>query len=767
MKRDFLNYKYIILLLIFSSCSATKFVPEGKFLLDDVKIVSENKEVKSSSLQNYVRQKPNSKWFSLIKVPLYTYSLSGKDSTKWFNKFLRKIGDPPVVYDDASTIRSKEELRKALNNMGYMGASVSVEEKISNKKLKLTYKLNPGRAYHIRSINYDIKDKKIESYLERDSLYTTLQENMIFDVNVLDEERERITNYLLRRGYYKFNKEYIAYTADTVQNTYLVDLTLHILQDNSTDTILSDHYQYRINRVNFILDDDASKTSSVFDININDSIHYNGMPIYFKDRPFLRPRTLFDNTRIFPGRLYNDQLVQTTYSLFGRLRALKYTNIRFRERQVGDSTVLDAYIMLTRGKYKSVTAELEGTNSAGDLGAAASLSFQHRNLFRGSETFTIKLRGAYEAITNRGNNNDNYIEYGAETSLNFPSFMFPFLSSDFKRRIRATSEVGVKYNSQMRPEFSRTIASASWSYKWTQRQRSQHTIDLIDLNYVYMPWISDEFRKEYIENSTNSILKYNYENLLIARTGYSFNYNSVGNLRSNRNENSYTIRANVESAGNLLYGISKLIKQKPNADNNYTVGNIAYAQYIKGDFDFAKNITIDERNSFAFHFGLGIAYPYGNSTMLPFEKRYFSGGANSVRGWSVRSLGPGKFKGNDEKIDFMNQSGDIKLDMNIEYRTHLFWKLQGAAFIDAGNIWTIRNYEEQPEGQFKFNSFYKEIAVSYGLGIRFDFDFFVLRFDGGMKAINPAYTTKKEHFPIIRPKFSRDFAFHFAVGYPF
>ena len=213
-----------------------------------------------------------------------------------------------------------------------------------------------------------------------------------------------------------------------------------------------------------------------------------------------------------------------------------------------------------------------------------------------------------------------------------------------------------------------------------------------------------------------------------------------------------------------MYAASKLAHSTPKGDKGFVLANIPFAQYIKGDFDFAKNFVIDPRNSFVFHIGVGVAYPYGNSRALPFEKRYFSGGANSVRGWSVRDLGPGVFPGDG---NFMNQSGDVKLDASIEYRTRLFWKFRGAVFVDAGNIWTLRDYKDQPGGKFEFNKFYKQIAVAYGLGLRLDLDFFVLRFDGGMKAVNPVYNTKKEHFPIIHPKFSRDFAFHFAVGYPF
>lgn len=767
------GYLYTLLsftiLTLLTSCSATKFVPDGSYLLDEVKITTDNKEVKPSALKMYVRQNPNAKWFSLIKMQLYVYDLSGRDSSKWYNKFFRKIGDAPVIYNEKEAKRSQEEITKAVHNLGFMGASVERVTKTKKKKLKLYYKVNTGNPYIVRTLHRDIQDDKIRKYMQNDSVNSLLKTGMLFDVNILDAERQRITDNLLRNGYYKFNKEYISYTADTVRNTYLVDLTLHLHPYRSrTDDTLKAHNQYRIHKINFITDYDVLHSSALSSIEINDSIHYNGYPIYYKDKLYLRPKLLTDNLQFFPGNLYNERDVQRTYSNFGRLQALKYTNIRFFETSMGDSTLLNCYVMLTKSKHKSVSFELEGTNSAGDLGAAASVSFHHRNLFRGSETFMMKFRGAYEAITGLQGDyrNNNYTEYGVETSINFPSFLFPFLDSDFKRKIRATTEFGLQYSYQLRPEFSRTIASASWSYKWTQRLRAQHRIDLIDIGYLYLPWISNQFREDYINKGQNHIFEYNYKNRLIVRMGYSYNYNSAGSSLVNNtiSANSYSIRANIESAGNILYAFSKATGMRKNADNEYAILGIPYAQYLKGDFDFAKNIRIDDRNSLAFHIGLGVAVPYANAKTIPFEKQYFSGGANSVRGWSVRDLGPGSFPGDG---NFLNQSGDIKLDASIEYRSKLFWKLQGAVFIDAGNIWTIRDYTNQPGGVFKFNEFYKQIAVAYGLGIRLDLDFFVLRFDGGMKAINPAYKIQKDHWPIIHPSFSRDFAFHFAVGYPF
>ena len=771
MKKGFRYAIYAVVVLLSASCSSTKYVPDGSYLLDEARIQTDTKGIKPSNLSIYVRQKPNAKWFSLIKTQLYVYNWSGRDSTRWINRTLRKLGDAPVIYSDKETNRTSEEMTKAMQNMGYMGAMVEPVRQVKKKKLKLVYKVTAGKPYKVRTLKYDIQDDKIGEYMQQDSVATLLSEDMYFDVNILDAERQRITNYLLQNGYYKFNKDYISYTADTVRNTYLVDLTLHLapyrlLNEEKTQN----HHQYTINKVNFITDYNVLESSALSSVEVNDSLHYKGFPIYYKDKLYLRPKVLTNNLRITPGTLFNEQDVQRTYSNFGRLQALKYTNIRFFETQQEDSTKLNAYVLLTKSKHQSVSFEIEGTNSAGDLGAAASVSFQHRNLFKGSETFMFKVRGAFEAVSalqGSGAHNQNYTELGAETTINFPRFMFPFLSNDFKRRIRATTEFGLQYSYQMRPEFTRIVASAGWSYKWgVQRQRSQHRIDLLDINYLYMPWIDPTFKENYLEKDENYILRYNYDDRLIVRTGYSYTYNSAGQALMNNSVmgNSYTIRFNFESAGNLLYAAAQIARMKKNEKDEYTLLNIPFAQYLKGDFDFAKNVVIDNRNSLAFHFGAGIAIPYGNATIIPFEKRYFSGGANSVRGWSVRNLGPGSFPGDG---NFLNQSGDIKLDASIEYRTRLFWKFRGAIFVDAGNIWTLRDYKDQPGGKFKFNEFYKQIAVAYGLGLRMDLDFFVLRFDAGMKAIDPVYKKGKGRYPIIHPDFGRDLTFHFAVGYPF
>lgn len=765
MRKRWLHYISPLLLWMTASCSVSKFIPEGEYLLDDVKVVSDDKAVKPSDISGYNRQNPNSSWFSLVKVPMHIYSLSGTDTTRWINRFIQKLGDKPVIFDEEAAERSREDMQSALHNMGYMQADVRLRKETRKKKLRLKYLVHPGPAYRISHWDYDIQDDSVRRYMAGYASQL-MHEGMRFDVNTLDQERQQMTNHLQDRGFYRFNKEYVTCTADTVRGTHLVDLTFHIAPYDATSH--TTHARYRIGEVNVVTDFDMTRAMRQ-DFARFDSLHYKGLNIFYRERPFLKPEVLSQNIAITPDSFYSDSRLQHTRSSLGRLHAIKYTDIRFQE-DAADSTRLDCHVLLSRNKVNSFSAELEGTNSAGDLGAAASLSYQNRNLFNGSELFTFKVRGAYEAVTGlQGYSNENYVEYGVEASINFPRFLFPFISAEIRQRTQATSEIGIQFNSQERPEFGRRAASVTWGYRWTYKRKWQHRVDVLDLNYVYMPWISSTFREEYLDNpeNSNSILRYNYENLLIMKAGYGFTYHSDGRESRTASNNSYSIRFNIESSGNLLYAFSHMLNATRNEDHQYTVANIAYAQYIKTDIDFTKSFRIDHRNSIVFHVGMGVAYPYGNSRILPFEKRYFSGGANSVRGWSVRRLGPGSFAGNDRNIDFINQSGDIKLDLNLEYRTKLFWKLNGAFFVDAGNIWTIRDYEEQPGGAFRFDSFYKQIAVSYGLGLRFDFDYFILRFDAGMKAVNPAYRNSKEHYPLIHPDFGRDFAFHFAVGYPF
>lgn len=710
------RYSYIpfSILLLTTACSTGKYVQEGEYILDKVAVVSDQSDYNASPLSQYVRQKEKPKLFSLFRNP-----------------FSRK----PVIYDTLQARLSCQDLMTAMQNEGYMNAGVSLYTETKGKKLKATYLLHPGQPFLIGKVNYDIQDEGILQLLHLDQpANQQIKPGMRFAVEALDNERKRIAGLLSDNGYFRFNKDFIHFAADTIMGRKDIALTLQLRKykpNNNSPEV--DHTRYLIRDV-------------LFQSNDSDRIH-------------LRKQVLLNATAIKEGRPYDASALQRTYNNFARLQAVKYTNIKFAE--VPDTNLLDCHIQISTNKPSTISFQPEGTNTAGDLGAAASITYTNRNLFHGSEQLSIEFRGAYEAITGlEGYQDQNYTEFSVETKLVFPRFLAPFLSKSFRRRQTASSEWAVSWDFQNRPEFHRRVFSSAWRYRWSEpKHHLNYRFDLLDLNYVYMPWISSTFKRDYLDNAENRnvILRYNYEDIFIMKTGFTVSYTDGVDA----------VRANFESAGNLLNGVSKGFGFKTNSQGQHTLFNIAYAQYVKFDFDYTHLFQFDKRNALALHAGLGVAYPYGNSTVLPFEKRYFSGGANSVRGWSVRELGPGKFKGTDGRIDFINQTGDVKLDLNAEYRSSLFWKLQGALFIDAGNIWTLRNYAEQPGGQFKFTEFYKQIAASYGMGLRLNFDYFILRFDVGMKAINPAYESEKEHWSIIHPKLSRDFDFHFAVGLPF
>ena len=708
------SFSILFVPIVLGACSVSKHVPEGEYILNKVEVRSDQKSYDAGTLKPYIRQKEAPKLFSLFKNP-----------------FSRK----PVIFDTLQARQSCQDLRVAMQNQGYLQAGVSLYTTTKGKKLDALYELHPGEPFRIGKLTYVIEDEEVRDVLNQvGEDQRLLKPGMRFSVEALDAERKRLARLLADSGYFRFNKDFIQYDADTIEGEKDIDLKLHLLKYKaSNNQPATDHPRYWIRQVNFLSNDTSS-------------IH-------------LCHQVLLNATAVKEGEPYSASDLQRTYNNFARLQAVKYTNIRFIE--VPDTNQLDCNIQISTNKPHTLSFQPEGTNTAGNLGAAASLTYTNRNLFRGSEQLSLELRGAYEAIKGlEGYIDQNYTEYSAEAKLTFPRFLAPFLSKSFRRRQTANSELSVSWDMQNRPEFYRRVFSTAWRYRWSEpKHHLNWRFDLLDLNYVYMPWISATFKKDYLDDvdNRNAILRYNYEDLFIMKIGFGLSYNNGVDA----------MRANFETAGNLLNGVAKSFGLKKNGEGQYTLFNIAYAQYAKFDFDYTHLMQFDKRNALALHAGFGIAYPYGNSRVLPFEKRYFSGGANSVRGWGVRELGPGKFRGTDGRIDFINQTGDLKLDLNAEYRTSLFWKFQGAFFVDAGNIWTLRNYEEQPGGQFKLDEFYKQIAVAYGLGLRLNFDYFILRFDMGMKAINPAYETEQEHWAIVHPRLSRDFAFHFAVGFPF
>lgn len=701
----------IIMVIGVSSCNESKYITDDDLVLKKVHVLSNTKDVQPSIYKQYVKQLPSTRMFGLVKYP-------------------------PVAYNESLTRMSQDNMTQMMQNQGYLHARTLVDTiHCKERDMEVSYILDAGEPFFIRSLRFDIEDSELLSKSRALLEGSLINVGDQFSVDRLDEERKRITAYLNQRGYYHFNKDFINFSVDSVRGSKELDVTMHLLQYRANNNEnLRNHPCYHVGKVNFLPGDST------------------GMHI--------RQHQLKDNMWIREGELYNSENLRQSYGNFGRLQAVKYTNIRLHERP--DTALVDCDVQLMTHRPSLISFTPEGTNTAGDLGAAATLSYQNRNLFRGSELLSVELRGAYEAIRGlEGYQNDDYVEFGGEVRLQFPRLVLPFARHSYITRVRATSELSFSSNRQSRPEFRRQVTRATWRYTWQKIKNSNTQLrwDVLDINYIRMPWISQTFKENYLDDPTNrnAILRYNYQDLFIMRMGAS--------AAVRKGNTAYKI--SIESAGNFLGMMMPLFRGTKTNEGYYSLFNVAYAQYAKMDVDLSHLVKIDNSNELAMHFALGVACPYGNSSILPYEKRYFSGGANSVRGWAVRGLGPGKFRGTDGRIDFINQTGDVKLDMSVELRTFLFWKFYSAFFIDAGNIWTLRYYKDQPGGQFRFSEFYKQIAVAYGLGLRMNFSYFFLRFDAGMKAINPAYENEKEHYSVIHPKLSRDFAFHFAVGMPF
>lgn len=763
---------------IATGCSSSKFLQPGESVLSDVKLTADTRQVSPGNYRSYVRQEPNSRWFTLFKVPLGIYCWSRADSVrgnKGLSKIWRKMGEAPVIYDSQLTRYSQGNLQRALEADGFLHARVDTLVSRNRHKTRVEFVLKPGVRYYISRLTYDFDDEGVHRDFSADSAATLLRQGMPLNLNTLSDERTRIIQALHNRGYFYLNKDFITYDIDTLRASQGARVTLRFALPAGADTLRA-YVPQRFRQVRVVEDnrEGATPTDPATPLS-SDSLDYRGLRFVYRGKPYINKRVFVYHVTPRPDSLYSETAVQNTYGSLNALPAISYTTLRMHPVE-GSLDELDCNILVRHNKTHTLGMEVEGTNTSGDLGAALALTYANRNLFGGSEQFSFKLRGAYEAITGlEGYANQNYTEGSAEATLRFPTLLLPFVDINSKRTLKATSDAQVMYDLQDRPEFHRRVLTGTWSYRWgrTTNPNWQHRYDLISVNYVYMPWISDTFRRDYLEGEDPhySVLRYSYENLFIMKTGYSFVYNS---LREAANQptglyhtNGYQVKLGVEVAGNLLYGISRAMHKSRGSSGSYELFGIAYSQYAKIDFDFAKSAVLSENNSLAFHIAMGFGLPYGNSTILPYEKRYFAGGANSVRGWSVRGLGPGSYKGKDGKVDFINQTGNLKLDLSVEWRTYLFWKLHGAFFIDAGNVWNTRSYPDMQGALFRFDSFYKQIAVAYGLGLRFNFNYFILRLDGGMKAIDPAVPSGRLHYPISKPNMKRDFALHFAVGLPF
>lgn len=747
---------YFFVVLILTSCNLTKHVPEGEYLLDRVKINTDANDIRKDELSEYLRQTPNSRVFGVFKMQLGIYNLSGKDTSKWINRSLRKIGDEPVLLNRIQTRISIQQLQQLYKNKGYMYALVDTIITYKEKKAKVEYLIKSNKPYRLGRYLVQLENDVL-SAIASDTSRSVIRPDMLFDTDQFEAERNRITSQFRELGYYNFNKEFLIYNADSALRQHKVNVNL-VLRDEANPRInpkaKSIFNRYNIRSVTFFNRRDLSSSANASNTQKFDTVEARGFTLIGDGNDEININSLIHNTYINPGTIYNDVSVEKTYTALNMLGAVKYVNINFKEV---DENNLDCQVVIVPSKTVSMSVEAEATYTDGFWGVGGNLGMVDRNFLRGAEMLSVQGSGALE-----WQNNVLAQEWGAQVGLRFPVFTMPFLNYETRRNLHANTELNTSYIYQFRPgEFTTINLGGGLKYRWL-RTRYIHNFELANLSYVYFPSFSEEFRQTYL--NTGRYNKYNYEDHFILRMGYSGSYTSFNAARPLRDYS--TTRYSIESAGNLLYGINNILGSKK-TDDAYRIFNIRYAQYVRMEYNTTRHQIFDASNRFVFHLGAGVGLPYGNAEVIPYERRFYAGGANSVRGWSESTLGPGVYDTPDSLIirtrDY-NKVGDIKLDLSMEYRAKMFWVLEGAAFLDAGNIWTIRNYKEQEGGVFDPTTFLKQLAIAYGAGLRLDFSFFIFRFDVGVRLFDPVRTRREQWR--IKPD-AGDFAFHLAIGYPF
>jgi outer membrane protein assembly factor BamA len=770
LHRRILHIITLIIPVLFYSCNATKYVPADQFLLNNYKIESGDGEYNKKALDDYIKQKPNKRIF-FWKFYLSLYNLSSPQKENGFHNWLRRIGEPPVVYDQGLRDKSAEQLQLYMNNKGFYHALVTDTTLYKKRRAKVVYRVIPNQPYRIRDITYFFHDASLASLIIADTVSSKIKRGELFDVDLLQEERVRIEQAVRDSGYYEFNRDYIYFEVDSSLKSQQVDITLGIrnysTQDRLGNTIHTDHPVYHIRDVFLVTDyNPASSRRNQDSASLaRDTLFFDSVYVVYSKKPIIRPGVITQKNYIMPDQLFDASNVQRTYRNLSSLSASKMVDIRFTETDPG-SRLLDCSVFVSPATRQSYTLKVEGTNSGGNIGAAANIGYTHRNLFGGSEQFDLSFMGAIETLKESATTTDTtdggglnlMQEFGVEARLRIPKFLLPFKSDRFIRKFNPQTNIRLSYNYQKRPDYIRTLANASFGYDWKGSDKMVHRVYPMEASLVLTPFKDSSFIK-WLEGK---YLYYSYEPHLIIDMRYSMTWS---NKKLLKNQTFQDVRLNLETAGNLLYGGFKWFAPEP-GDNNYQLLGVDFAQYAKADIDFRSYNFLYEDVSLVLRGFAGVGFAYLNSSAMPFEKQYFSGGANSIRAWQVKGLGPGSYHDPEESA-YPNQTGDVKLEANMEYRFKLFWKLEAAVFLDVGNIWSLSAEDDREGAGFKLTGFYKQLAVGTGLGTRAIFSFFIFRLDLGIPLRSPFPIEGSNWLPGNAGISGKDLTLNLAIGYPF
>ena len=769
----------VVLLILNTSCNPTRYVKQQEYLLNKVKVDCDCKQnnINKEELESYIKQKPNTRIINSFRFHLGVYNLfnRGKER-KWKSKIKEVVGEEPVIYDPYLEEKTCNQFRLFLNNKGFFNSLIKDSVRLKNKKASIIYFVKANKAYTINNIQFAIPDTFLGNVLKDTANKTLIRRNRRYDVDELQKERLRITSILKNNGYYDFSKEFIEYEVDSALNSYQVNIVLKInnyqIKTADNKTITTFHKKFKINHVYIFPDFDPAKALqnqaeyfSGFDTLMCDSYYFLGKGPYT-----LKPKTITKSLFVNTGDLYRISNIEESYKHLSELQQFKLINIQFSSGLQGTEIsgadtfrLLDCNIQLTPFTRQSYEYEVEGKNSSGNFGVGGNVKYHHKNLFKGAENFDFKVAGSLEIQTNVvGNEGQNFlpntVEYSTEARLNLPEFLLLVKLDKFYKQFNPRTSLALSYSFQNRPDYSRVISNISYGYYWKTSKYLRHWVNPVELNAVKLKNISAEFwnsiQDPYLRNS--------FENQLISVSSYGFEFN---NQDINKVKDFKYLRFNIEFSGNILSSVNKMTGKPESAEGYYELFGTRYAQYFKTDLDFRYYQVFDKSRMLVYRCFAGAGIPYGNSEALPFIKKYFSGGANSIRAWQVRSVGPGSYS---DISSIPNLLGDIKLEGNLEYRFDMFWILKGAFFIDAGNVWALNEKTDNREGaEFDFRKFYRQIAIGTGFGTRFDFTYFLFRIDFGIKLHDPKKPSG-EHWVIGTHKFQlSDIVINIGVAYPF
>ena len=787
-------------LLTTVGCSPTRKLSEDEFLLVKNQVKNPNKEIDTDDLKSLIRQKPNRKILGFFRFHLQVYNLVDKEKVRIraqeldaknekrnarriakgkgpkerrrsFREWLMEIGEEPAVLDTSITEQSRKQLEIYLNSKGYFHGHVSDTTIYGKrKKTKVVYQLDPGIPYLIRGLTYDIDDPKIHRWIIPNNEKSLLiKPGMTYDTDVLQKERERITRSMRSNGFYAFTDDMIRIEADSAFGDRTVDLRLYLRSDTTGaagEAVQKAFEEYRIGTVYIYSQFDPTVDQGA----TQDTMIYNGYHLIFDKKFKHRPEVLMSKIFLKTGEIYRVRKAELTYQQLSGLRAFRYVNIAFKERVDPDGYhLLDTYIQLSPGLKQSYGVELQGTNTAGNLGIFGSFVYRNKNLTRGAEILEFKVNAGLESqIVTEGVEGNviakglpfNTLEIGPQINLRIPKFLVPFGSKRLSNYADPNTIFSISYNYQQRPDYTRSIFTGAYGYSWRQNQFKFHELNPFEVNFVNI-YNEDPVFTARIDALSDPLLRNSYRPHATTTTNYSFTFS---NQRVGKNVDFSYLKVELESAGNVLRGIMSAAKAPQDDQGNYSVFNVPFAQYLKYEIDFRRYFIFNKRSEFVFRIQHGMGYPLENLGVLPFESSFFGGGANSIRGWNARTIGPGSLSENDT-ANLSDQFGDIKIEVNLEYRFDIYRWFEGAIFADAGNIWLVNEDASRPGGQFKFNSFIREFGVSFGAGLRLDFSFFVIRLDYGIPAYDPAQS-QGQRWIIGTPR-RKQGVFNLGIGYPF